>query len=157
MLARYQRNCACAAVNPPCPTCDDSDVLLACLEVRDCAVVRICSTVRDWVVSGPALHYWIPQLAGLHQLLEAFCCAESSPRERSQHLDHLAAAGQLPAPLAAAFGEAAEPPVTEQIAALWGEIRKLTGQVTSTRRALSTEKARITNLSRAQQGSGTNG
>jgi hypothetical protein len=152
LVGRYERNCICAAINPPCPPCNDDAVLLACLDVRDCAVVRICSTVRDWVVSGPALCYWIPQLAGLHQLLEAFCCGEDSPSERSQRLDQLAATGQLPPPLAAAFGGPAAPSVTEQIGSLWDEIRKLTGQVASTRRALSTEKARITNLSRASQG-----
>ena len=145
LLGRYQRDCVCAAINPPCPPCDDDAVLLACLDVRDCTVVRICSTVRDWVISGPALRYWIPQLAELHQVLEVFCCGWS-PR-----LDQLAATGQLPAPLAAALGGAPAPPVTEQLSALWTEIDKLAGQIASTRRALSTEKARITNLSRAHQ------
>jgi hypothetical protein len=157
LVGRYQRDCVCAAINPPCPPCDDDAVLLACLDVRDCAVVRICSTVRDWVISGPALRYWIPQLAELHQVLEAFCCGEPCRPERTQRLDQLAATGQLPAPLAAALGGSAAPPVTEQLGALWAEIHKLTGQVASTRRALSTEKARITNLSRARQGRVTNG
>jgi hypothetical protein len=157
LVGRYQRDCVCAAINPPCPPCDDDAVLLACLDVRDCTVVRACTTVRDWVISGPALRYWIPQLAELHQVLEAFCCAEPCRSERSLRLDQLAATGQLPAPLAAALGGSAAPPVTEQLGALWAEIHKLAGQVASTRRALSTEKARITNLSRAREVRVTNG
>ena len=157
LVGRYERDCVCAAINPPCPPCDDDAVLLACLDVRDCAVVRICSTVREWVVTGPALRYWIPQLAGLHQLLEAFCCGEDSARERNQRLDQMAAAGRLPAPLAAALGGSAAPPVTEQLGALWAEIHNLAGQVASTRRALSTEKTRITKLSQDVKGGSSNG
>ena len=146
LLARYQRSCVCAAVNPPCPTCDDSDVLLACLEVRDCAVVQICSTVRDWVISGPALRYWIPDLAEFHEWLEDYCCGVK-PR-----LAQAGAETQLPAPLAAMLGTPDDPPVTDQLTMLRAEVGQLTRQIATVRSALSTEKGRITNLYRARQG-----
>ena len=146
LLARYQRNCACAAVNPPCPACDDSDVLLACLEVRDCAVVRICSTVRDWVISGPALSYWIPELAELHERLEDYCCG-AKPRLANFGTETL-----LPAPFAAALGTPDDPPVTDQLATLRAEVGQLARQIATMRSALSTEKGRITNLYRARPG-----
>ena len=60
LFARIVQDCICAAVNPPCAPCEDTDVLLACLEVADCTVVRICNAERDYVLSGSALRYWLP-------------------------------------------------------------------------------------------------
>jgi hypothetical protein len=145
VLARYQRNCICAALNPPCPECDDPNVLLACLEVRDCAVVRICSTVRDWVISGPALNYWIPQLAELHQILEAYCCG---PGERRADL---ATEGLLPRPLAVALGKPEGKPITDQLSSLRADFDQLARQFATTRRELNAAKGRITSLSQARQ------
>jgi hypothetical protein len=73
LVARAVRDCICAAFDPPCAPCEDTDVLLACLEVRDCTVVRICNAERDYVISGPALRYWLPT-GLLRQFLELFCC-----------------------------------------------------------------------------------
>jgi hypothetical protein len=80
LVTRYVTDCSCAALNPPCVPCEDSDVLLACLEVRDCEVVRICNAERDYVVSGSALRYWLPGEL-LHERIECFCCQER-PRYR---------------------------------------------------------------------------
>ena len=60
LFARIVQDCVCAAVNPPCAPCEDTDVPLACLEVADCTVVRICNAERDYVLSGTALRYWYP-------------------------------------------------------------------------------------------------
>ena len=55
---RYYNDCGCAAINPPCPPCDDPGVLLACIEVDHCKVVRICNTVREYVYAPSTLRYW---------------------------------------------------------------------------------------------------
>ena len=55
---RYYNDCDCAAMNPPCPPCDDPGVLLACIEVDHCDVVRICNTVREYVYAPSTLRYW---------------------------------------------------------------------------------------------------
>lgn len=69
----YIRDCVCAALNPPCPDCEDTAVLLACLEVQDCEVIKICALERTFVPSAPALRYWLPAyLAGA--AVEQFCC-----------------------------------------------------------------------------------
>jgi hypothetical protein len=74
-FTRYLTGCICAALNPPCGPCENTDVLLACLEVRDCEVVRICNAERDYVVSGSALRYWLPTWL-LHEQIECFCCQD---------------------------------------------------------------------------------
>lgn len=79
LFSRFVTDCICAAVNPPCAPCDDTDVLLACIEVRDCEVVRICNAERDYVISGSALRYWLPT-GLLHQGIEAFCCRTGTDR-----------------------------------------------------------------------------
>jgi hypothetical protein len=71
---RYLVDCICSAVNPVCQPCDDTGVLLACLEVKDCQVVRICNMERSFVLSPMALRYWMPPLHQLGETLEQFCC-----------------------------------------------------------------------------------
>jgi hypothetical protein len=65
-------DCSCAAVNPPCPTCDDTGVLLACFEVENCKVTKICNTVRQYVLAPRSLRYW-DILKTPHP---AICCGE---------------------------------------------------------------------------------
>jgi hypothetical protein len=70
---RYLADCLCAALNPACAPCDDPAVLLACLEVNDCEVVRICNLERTFVLSPTAVRYWTPvDLVG--KALEQACC-----------------------------------------------------------------------------------
>jgi hypothetical protein len=76
LLERYLRACFCAAVNPVCQPCEDTGVLLACLDVQDCKVVRVCNAERRFVLSPAALRYWLPPLG---PSLEAFCCAPPAP------------------------------------------------------------------------------
>ena len=82
LLTRFLTDCICAALNPPCVPCEDTDVLLACLEVRDCDVVRICNAERDYVVSGSALRYWLP-VGFLHEHVECFCCRDKPSHGRA--------------------------------------------------------------------------
>ena len=72
---RLLRDCVCRALLPPCVPCDDTGVLLACIEMADCAVVDICNLERRFVMTGPNFRYWFPvNLIG--DLLEKMCCAD---------------------------------------------------------------------------------
>ncbi len=73
-FAQYLLDCVCAALNPPCPSCDDQGVLVACVDVVDCEVVDICNRVRTTVITGTALRYWLAPLTLLHRALEKLCC-----------------------------------------------------------------------------------
>jgi hypothetical protein len=73
-LIRYLRECICLALNPVCQPCDDTGVLLACLDVKDCDVIRICNIERTFVISGVSVRYWVPLLRLLGEALERFCC-----------------------------------------------------------------------------------
>lgn len=81
---RYLKDCICAAFNPPCAPCDDPGVLLACLTVKDCEVIEICNLKRKFVISGPALRYWLPPLNMLGDLLEKLCCPEPICEEEEE-------------------------------------------------------------------------
>ena len=70
---RYLTDCLCAALNPVCAPCDDPAVLLACLEVKDCEVVRICNLERTFVLSPTAVRYWAP-LDLIGKVIEQACC-----------------------------------------------------------------------------------
>jgi hypothetical protein len=89
LVAGVVTDCICAAFDPPCAPCEDTDVLLACLEVCDCTVVRICNAKRDYVISGSALRYWLPTGA-LHEWLESFCCASRCGRDTAREPGRLA-------------------------------------------------------------------
>jgi hypothetical protein len=73
VLLRYLLDCVCAALHPACQPCNDPAVLLACLEVRDCKVVRICNLERTFVVAPTAMRYWLP-LHLIGGLIEQVCC-----------------------------------------------------------------------------------
>ena len=83
LFIRFVTDCVCAALNPPCASCEDTDVLLACVEVRDCEVVSICNAERDYVVSGSALRYWLP-VGLLHQRIESLCCPAKPRRDATK-------------------------------------------------------------------------
>ena len=70
----FLRDCICRALNPACEPCDDTGVLLACLEVEECKVVRICNLERDFVLSPAAVRYWLPPLKLIGNLAERLCC-----------------------------------------------------------------------------------
>jgi hypothetical protein len=84
---RYLKDCICAAFNPPCAPCDDTSVLLACLTVKDCEVVDICNLKRKFVISGPALRYWVPPLNWLGEVLERLCCPDPICEEEEEAVE----------------------------------------------------------------------
>lgn len=72
---QYLIDCICAAMNPPCVTCDDDAVLLACLEVEDCVVVDICNQARSNVLAPTSMRYWLgAHLDLLARAMEFLCC-----------------------------------------------------------------------------------
>jgi hypothetical protein len=68
------RGCICNALNPPCPSCDDTGVLLACLTVEDCRVKDICNAVREFVLTPVNLRYWIPEIGRIGKEIAEWCC-----------------------------------------------------------------------------------
>jgi hypothetical protein len=83
-LIRYLRQCGCGAVNPPCPPCDDMGVLLACLEMENCRVVRVCNLERTFALTPVAARYWLP-LSEYGDEIEELCCP--IPRRAKSVLD----------------------------------------------------------------------
>jgi hypothetical protein len=74
-LSGYVAGCVCASVLPPCGDCADGDVLLATVEVKDCAVVSICATGREqWLPGGPGYAAWAPKLYEARALAAKVCC-----------------------------------------------------------------------------------
>ncbi|MDF3020071.1 MAG: hypothetical protein K0Q92_1374 [Steroidobacteraceae bacterium] len=71
---RYLLDCICSALLPPCPTCDDSGVKLACVTVYDCEVCEICNLERTFLLTESNLRYWLPFLHGFGEALEKLCC-----------------------------------------------------------------------------------
>ena len=99
-LARYIADCQCNAVNPPCTPCTDTDVLLACLEVRDCEVVKVCNAVREYVISPAAVRYWMPPwLEVMYSWLERNCCTGHTIKPETKD----ATPQQISAPASMAF------------------------------------------------------
>lgn len=73
-LLRYLLDCLCTALIPPCPTCEDPAVKLACLDVSQCQVDHICNLERSFLLTEHNLRYWLPFLHGFGELLETLCC-----------------------------------------------------------------------------------
>lgn len=73
-LVRYFIDCVCAALNPPCPDCTDTSVLLGCVEVDDCRVLDLCNLSRRFVLTPQAMRYWLPPLGWIGDLFEKLCC-----------------------------------------------------------------------------------
>jgi hypothetical protein len=62
-----------------CPSCEDDTLYLACVEVRDHKVYRICNfSKRKYVKSFPTVGYWmsiIPIMPLAKKAVEMFCCS----------------------------------------------------------------------------------
>lgn len=154
LVAGIVRDCICTAFDPPCAPCEDTDVLLACLEVCDCTVVRICNAERDHVMSGSALRYWLPT-GPLHEWLESFYC----PPDRGKDLLDLQNPGQMVRDVlermstARAAPSVAQPPheagaadaddTSQQVATLARRMTELTEQLTQSRARLDKAEATL--------------
>ena len=80
---RLVRDCICRAVLPPCAPCDDTGVLLACIEMADCEVIDICNLERKFVLTAPNFRYWFPvNLFG--DLVERLCCSDIHIKDKAQ-------------------------------------------------------------------------
>jgi hypothetical protein len=71
---RYLLDCICAALLPPCPSCEDPAVKLACVQIDDCNVCQICNLERTFLLTEHNLRYWIPLLHAFGEALERLCC-----------------------------------------------------------------------------------
>jgi hypothetical protein len=80
---RVEQECVCEAFLPPCNDCDEDAVLLCCLTVRDCCVDTICNLEREFVLTGPNLRYWQPNIDRWFEALEDCCCPETCEEEQS--------------------------------------------------------------------------
>lgn len=108
VFMRYLRDCMCAAINPACVPCDDQAVLLACLEIEECEVVKVCSLERTFVLSPAAMRYWLPPLSLLGDGLEYLCCTDIEELGRSfKGLRHYFRSQSPSLDGTASFGEAA--------------------------------------------------
>jgi hypothetical protein len=83
---QFNRNCYCNALLPPCSSCTDTGVLLACVTVQDCCVKEICNLDREFVLTGPNLRYWFPEIQWLGCEIEK-CCCSSHECERPTYSD----------------------------------------------------------------------
>ncbi|MEV6824487.1 hypothetical protein [Amycolatopsis sp. NPDC051102] len=83
---RFVTDAGCATLNPPCPDCAGTDVLLAHVELAGCDVVRVCSATREQVLpGGSAYGEWLPKLYRLRELAERLCC-QAVPGYRTPEL-----------------------------------------------------------------------
>jgi hypothetical protein len=71
---KFQKDCECNALLPPCCSCTDTSVLIACITVQDCCVKEICNLNRKFVLSPTAVRYWIPEIQELGRSIEEYCC-----------------------------------------------------------------------------------
>ena len=102
---RLVRDCICRAVLPPCTPCDDTGVLLACIEMADCEVIDICNLERKFVLTAPNFRYWFPvNLFG--DLVERLCCSDIRIEDEAQSKK---APEQAPQAAAAARAVIAQP------------------------------------------------
>jgi len=77
IVKRFFADCMCRAFAPPCRSCDDPAVLLACIKVRDCQVLEVCNLARTFVLSPAAVRYWLPPISWMGELLARMCCGST--------------------------------------------------------------------------------
>jgi hypothetical protein len=88
------RDCVCRAANPVCAPCCDTVVPLARLTVDECEVVEICMAVRDYVLTGTTMRYWLAAMRDFNGCLRAFCCGPGEEfgefgRQAETVVDHI--------------------------------------------------------------------
>jgi hypothetical protein len=76
-------DCLCELINPPCPSCNDTRVPLARIQIVGCEVVDVCDLTRQWVLAPRTLNYWLPITDLLRPLLGRRCCGREVKKELS--------------------------------------------------------------------------
>ena len=74
IMIQYFVDCVCTALNPTCPDCTDTSVLLGCVEVEECKVTDLCNLSRRFVLAPTSMRYWLPPLGMFGDLIERLCC-----------------------------------------------------------------------------------
>jgi hypothetical protein len=100
------QSCFCNSLIPPCAPCEDAGVLLACLTVKDCQVVDICNLDRKFVITGPNIRYWFPEIGRMGEVLEKWCCPSCHPECVDNRDVALAAPATYEEQVGAALGRA---------------------------------------------------
>ncbi len=85
--------CLCDLVNPPCPTCTETQVPLATVMIEDCEVVDVCGLTREWVLAPRTLNYWVPIVDVLRGLLLERCCGREYRPTTEREVETLRDAG----------------------------------------------------------------
>jgi hypothetical protein len=80
------RECVCHNLLPPCPADPTDDrLILACLTVKDGAIIDICNFgCRKFAGAFPSFFYWlsaVPILPLLKKLIDDFCCKTAAPQQ----------------------------------------------------------------------------
>ncbi len=74
-LLQFLKDCLCEALLVPCAPCEDEGVVLACLTIENGKITNICNVARKFVITGPALRYWLGPVFNLvGDLVERLCC-----------------------------------------------------------------------------------
>lgn len=93
-VLQYLKDCFCHHLLISCPKDEEKPLYLACVEVRDNRVYRICNfSKRKYVKTFPAVDYWmsvIPVAPLVQRAVEWACCA-ILPQKFLQHLDKFVA------------------------------------------------------------------
>jgi hypothetical protein len=83
LIFQFFIDCLCEALLLECPECRDLRVIIACVEVENDKILHICNTARRYVMTFPALGYWLAPLLpvapgsqthSIAGLLEFLCC-----------------------------------------------------------------------------------
>ena len=82
-VLQYLKDCFCHHLLVKCPTCEDDDkIYLACVEIRDNKIYKICNfDKRKYVKSFPTVEYWmslVPILPAIRWAVEKLCCSVMS-------------------------------------------------------------------------------
>lgn len=77
-ILQYLKDCFCHHLLVKCPTCDDEKIYLACVEIKENKIYKICNfDKRKYVKSFPTVDYWmsmVPILPAIKWGFEKLCC-----------------------------------------------------------------------------------
>jgi hypothetical protein len=95
LLVQYVIDCICHLLLPPCGEDPTEDrLILACVTIRDCKIIRICNHgCRRFAGAFPSFYYWlsiVPITALVAFAVKALCCRPDLVRARSPLIDDFA-------------------------------------------------------------------